>query len=145
MLAIATTLVLVAGCSKSPQFRMANANQAYDSLNELYVLLAKAELGAYRSPSSFAGTVDSYAEVVGGFETGRLMGADRPREAASFDAAIDGCVGEVRGMAQTHRTAGIDPDAFVIRTVRSRCDAAANAVAENEVSSWLFTTAAGDL
>ncbi len=145
MLAIGAVLVLVAGCSRNPQFQMANANRAYGAFSELYVLLAKAEIGAFRKPSSFAGAVDSYAEVMGGFEIGRLLGRDRPESTAALQGPVDGCIAELRSMAGMHRASGIDPDAPILQSVRSRCDTAALAIAENEVSSWLFATAAGDL
>ncbi len=153
MLATAVMLVAVTACSQNPQFRMNIANQAYSSLSELYVLLAKADLGALRSPASFGGEVDSYAQIIGGFQVGRLMVAGRPAGSArskaaaldEIDAAIGRCAAQVRSMSDVHRSAGIAPGSDTIRTVRASCDAAAQLVAANEVSSWLFTTVAGDL
>lgn len=157
MLALMPTRNLVAGavlvalsaCTQNPQFRMSNANQVYGSLDELYVLLAKAELGAFRSRSSFGGSVDGYAAVVGGFQLGRLLEADRAVSLdavrSSLDAAISRCVAQVKNMSVLHRTEGIDPAAPVIEAVRQTCDAAAIAVAATETSSWLFATAAGDV
>ena len=145
MLAIGAALLAVAGCSRNPQFQMANANQAYGAFSDLYVLLAKAEIGAFGAPSSFNGTLDSYAEVIGGFEIGRLLGGDRPEATAALRTPIDECIAELRSMAAMHRASGIDADAPILQAVRGRCDTAALAIAENEVSSWLFATAAGDL
>jgi hypothetical protein len=145
ILAIGAVLVLVAGCSRNPQFQMTNANRAYTAFADLYVLLAKAEIGALRSPSSFNGTVDSYAEVIGGFEIGRLLGGDRPAATAALQAPIDLCLDQLRAMATIHKASGVAPDAPIVQAVRRQCDTAVQAVAENEVSSWLFETAAGDL
>lgn len=144
-------LAAVSACSQNPQFRMDMANEAYESLDTLYVLLAKADLGALRSPSSYPGEVDSYATIIGGFDLGRLLTAGRPSGkggAASLDhvdATIGQCVGEIRRMSDVHRSKGIAPGSDVVRAVRTRCDAAARLVAANEVSSWLFSTAAEDL
>lgn len=142
-------LVALSACTQNPQFRMSNANQVYGSLDELYVLLAKAELGAFRSKSSFGGSVDGYAAVVGGFQLGRLLEADRAVSLdavrSSLDAAISRCVAQVKNMSVLHRTKGIDPTEPVIQAVREACDAAAIAVAATETSSWLFATAAGDI
>jgi hypothetical protein len=144
ILAATAVLGAVAGCGQNPQFRMNLANRAYGSLGELYVLLAKADLGALRSPSSFAGEVDSYAAILGGFEVGRLMAKDHA-SGDDLNKAIQQCVGQVRQMSDAHRTAGIAPGSARIRTVRISCDDAARLVAANEVSSWIFSTAAADL
>jgi hypothetical protein len=152
-LATAAMLVALTACSQNPQFRANVANQAYGSLSELYVLLAKADLGALRSPASFGGEVDSYAQIIGGFEVGRLMvagrrpGLSRSRAAAfdDLDAAVKRCADQVGRMSDMHRRAGIAPGSETIRTVRASCDAAARLVAASELSSWVFTTVAGDL
>ena len=142
-------LVALAACSQNPQFSMSTANRTYASLSELYVLLAKAELGAFRSRSSFDGSVDGYAAVIGGFQLGRLLDADRAvsldAKRRSLNAAILRCVAQVKNMSVLHRTEGIDLAAPVIEAVRQTCDAAATAVAATETSSWLFATAAGDV
>jgi hypothetical protein len=150
VLAAAALLAAVAACTQNPQFRMNLANQSYGSLNELYVLLAKADLGTLRSPSSFADEADSYAMIIGGFELGRLLArpTGSPPGAGSLDdldRAIRQCVGQLTQMSDRHRTSGIVPGSPTIRTVRERCDAAARSVAADEVSSWIFSTAAGDL
>ena len=152
-LATAAMLVALTACSQNPQFRANVANQAYGSLSELYVLLAKADLGALRSPASFGGEVDSYAQIIGGFEVGRLMvagrrpGLSRSRAAAfdDLDAAVKRCADQVGRMSDMHRRAGIAPGSETIRTVRASCDAAARLVAASELSSWVFTTVAGNL
>jgi hypothetical protein len=144
-LAAIVILGLVGSCARNPQFRMTNANLVYNSLGDLYVLLAQAELGAFASPSSYGKAVESYASVMGGFEIGRLLATGRPGEAGSLDQVIAACVGEVKELAEMHRRVGVLPDAAVIETVRTWCDRAAAAAAEQEVSSWLFETAASDL
>ena len=142
-------LVALTACTQNPQFSMSTANRTYASLSELYVLLAKAELGAFRSSSSFVGSVDGYAAVMGGFQLGRLLDADRAvsldAKRRSLNAAISRCVAQVKNMSVLHRTKGIDPAEPVIEAVRETCDAAATAVAATETSSWLFATAAGDV
>jgi hypothetical protein len=144
----AAALAGMAGCSQNPQFRMAIASQAYGSLEALYVLLAKAELGALRSPSSFGDEVETYATVIGGFEASRLLVAgalDPNGPAAVLDQSIDGCVARVRQMSVRHRATGIPADPALLGGVRSVCDAATRQVAAEAASSWLFSTAAGDL
>jgi hypothetical protein len=144
---------MATGCSQNPEFRANLANQAYGSLNQLYVLLAEAELGALRSPSSFASEVETYATIIGGFEVSRLIVAGRPAsrtasEAASLEdlgGAIGHCVAQVKRLSEMHRTNGIASGSAMIGSVRGSCDTAARLVAANEVSSWIFTTAAGDL
>jgi hypothetical protein len=151
-LALAAALLALAACGQNPQFRMNVASQSYGSLDELYVLLAKADLGALRSAASFGDEVDSYARIIGGFQVGRLMVAGRPASrragAASLDdldAAIARCAAQVTRMSDVHRRAGLPPGSDTIRTVRASCDAATRLVAANAVSSWVFTTVAGDL
>lgn len=152
-LAVAVTLVALSACSQNPQFRINTANQVYSALNDLQVLLAKAELGRFRQASSFNGAADSYAKVIGGFQVGRFVAVGLPPDAdvAGADALnpqdgfIARCVDQVRRMAATHRTSGIAPDAAIIGTVRHDCAAAARAVAANESSALLLTTAAGYL
>jgi len=146
-LIVAATLA-VAACSQNPQFRIASANRAYDALEGLYVLLAKAELGALRSPASYAGSVDDYAAVIAGFQTGRLLDAGRPDAAAaaeSLSAGIARCVDDVKRMSAVHKAGGVAPGSAEIPRVRASCDAAARSVAASETSSWLFATAAGDV
>ena len=95
ILATAATLVALAACSQNPQFRMNMASQAYGALNELYVLLARADLGTLRAPASFADQAESYAVIIGGFEVAGLLAAGRPpgREASEDLAATIGrCV-----------------------------------------------------
>jgi hypothetical protein len=123
------------------------ANQAYGALNELYVLLAKADLGALRSPSSFDDEVGSYAGIIGGFQVGRLMAAGRPVGGFlhDLDKAIGQCADQVRRMSDVHRSAGLAPGSTTLRSVRTSCDTAARSVAAEEASSWIFSTAAGDL
>ncbi len=141
--------VAVAACSQNPQFRMTNANQAFNSLNELYVLLAKAELGLFRSASSFGDNADSYATTIAGFQLGRLLDADRPAgidtSRSELDDAIARCVKLVERLSVLHRTRGVAPGSPAIAAAREGCDGAARSVAATETSSWLFATAAGDL
>lgn len=142
-------LAALAACSQNPQFRMSTANRTYASLSDLYVLLAKAELGAFRSTSSFGDSVDGYASVVGGFQLGRLLEADPTvsldAERRSLGGAVSRCVAQLKNMSAIHGEKGIDPGDPVIQAVRNTCDAAAVAVAATETSSWLFSTAAGDV
>jgi hypothetical protein len=143
-------LSAVAACSQNPQFRMTNANEAYSSLSGLYVLLAKAELGMFRSASSFRDSADDYATTIAGFQLGRLLDDDRPAAGiepspGELDAAIARCVDLVERLSLLHRTRGVAPGSPAIPAVRESCDAAALSVAATETSSWLFATAAGDL
>jgi hypothetical protein len=145
-LATAALLALL-GCVRNPEFRTSVANHAYGTLGDLHTLLARAELGTLRSRSSFAGQADTYAEVIGGFEMSRLLaaaptGGTLPDD---LDRSAARCAAEVRQMAAEHRSAGLAPDAPILRTVRASCDAAAAAVAAGEASSWVLTTVAGDL
>jgi hypothetical protein len=149
-LATASTLGVLAACGQNPQFRMNMADQTYTALNELYVLLAMAELGTLRSSASFAAKADTYAAIIGGFQVGMLIAAGRPLDPASdlpddLDKTIPRCVDQIRRMSSLHRTSGISPDSPALENVRASCDAAARSVAANEVSSWVFTTIAGDL
>jgi hypothetical protein len=149
-LATASALCVLAACSQNPQFRMNMADQAYTALNELYVLLAMAELGTLRSPASFTGMADTYAVIIGGFQIGGLIAAGRPQGPASdrpddLDKTIPRCVDQIRRISDLHRTSGISPSSPALKTVRASCNAAARSVAANEVSSWVFTTIAGDL
>ena len=144
-------LVIVAGCGRNPEFRDNLAQQAYHSVTELYVLLAKANLGALRHPSSYGGEVDRYAVVIGGFQAGRLLASDRlrgskdPHSLDGLDTNIERCVDAVRQMAEMHQRTGIDQGSGMIRTVRASCDTAATSIAGNEASSWFVSTLAGDL
>ncbi len=122
ILATAALLAALAACTQNPLFRMNMANQAYGSLNALSELLAKADLGALRSSSSFSGEVDNYAAIIGGFEVSRLLAAGHPTETASLDASLGRCVDQVRRMSDMHRTAGIAPASAVIRAVRTSCE-----------------------
>ena len=138
-------LTMCAGCSQNPQYRMAIADQTYDALGGLYVLLAKADLGALSTAASHPGTMDEYAEVIAGFRVGRLLVFGPPgTEADGLLAQIAGCVSEVERMSATHAAGGIAPGAPGLEVVRDRCDAAARAVAASAASSWILTTAAGD-
>jgi hypothetical protein len=143
--ATAAMLALLAACSRNPEFRTSVANRAYGSLGHLYTLMAKADLGALRSPASFAGEADGYAAIIGGLEMSRLLSPAPASPTDDLGRAVGRCVAEVRRMADQHRTAGLAPGAAVVGTVRSSCDAAAAAAAANEASSWLLTTVAGDL
>jgi hypothetical protein len=148
--ALATAAALSAGaaCTVNPQFRISLAKQTYAALDELYVLLAKAELGAFRFPSSFAAEADAYAAVIGGFGVGALMA---PRAGAEVEgapdlvAAVDRCVGQVRRLAAAHRTSGVAPDAAAIHAVRASCDTAVRWVAASEAPSLILRTVGGDL
>jgi hypothetical protein len=60
-------------------------------------------------------------------------------------SVVERCVADIRTMALRHKASGIPATSEVIGTVRSSCDAAARAVAANESSALLLTTAAGDL
>jgi hypothetical protein len=148
-LVIGAAVVAVAACSQNPQFRMTSANQAYSSLNELYVLLSKAELGALRSASTFDDSADSYATAMAGFQLGRLLDTDGPIDigpsGSALQVAIARCVDQIKRMSVLHRTRGIEPASPAIDAVRRSCDAAAGSIAATETSSWLFATAAGDL
>lgn len=153
-LAAAVALAALAACNQNPQFRINTANQVYGALNALQVLLAKAELGRFRHASSFDAAADSYAEIIGGFEVGRfvtLVGLP-PEGNAADDSALNpqdrliaGCTAQVRQMAAQHQAAGIAPDSPLPETLRKSCSAAARAVAANEASALLLTTAAEDL
>ena len=149
-LAAAAILLLLAACGRNPEFRTSVANDAYASLADLHRLLAAADLGSLRSPSSFAGEADAYARVIGGFEMSRLLGtaaaADLPGT-PSDDLArnVGHCADQVRRMAAQHRAAGLAPGAPVVGSARTSCDAAATWIAANEASSWILTTVAGDL
>lgn len=151
--ALSIALLFLAACSQNPQFKINTANQVYSALNNLQVLLAQSELGLFAKPASFPDQADSYASVMGGFSAGRfvaiatpplgvLLGEGAP---AAGDGVVEQCVDQIRQMALQHKASGIAPTSGIIRTVRSSCDAAARAVAANESSALLLTTAAGDL
>jgi hypothetical protein len=150
---VLTVVVLLLGaCSQNPQFKINTANQVYSALNTLQVMLAQAELGLFAQPSSFAAQADSYAGVMGGFSAGRFVEIAAPpvvdllgEAAPGSGSVVERCVADIRTMALRHKASGIPATSEVIGTVRSSCDAAARAVAANESSALLLTTAAGDL
>lgn len=149
----AILLASLLGCGSNPQFNINSANQAYGSLNELYGLLAKAELGAFGSPASFAANLDSYSEVIGGFEVARMIDRRGKRRSAAanaaagddLDRAVAECVARVGQMAAVHRSRGIGPGSSQSQAARASCNAAARSVAANEASSLVINTVAGDL
>lgn len=146
-------LLAVAGCNSNTAFRMNSANQTYAANNGLYVLLAKADLGLITGPASFKDTAGTYAEIIAGFEMGRSVpivgrfstATSRAATRDSLDASIARCVGQVTAMSERHRRAGIAAGSELIGTVRAACNAAAQAVAEQETASLVLTTFAQDL
>jgi hypothetical protein len=150
---LSITCAVLSACSQNPQFKISTANKVYSALNDLQVLLAKAELGLVSSPASFAKTSGDYAKIMGGFETGRFTAVGISQSVDVLDAdslnpevkVIASCVAQVRTMAETHRSTGIDPASDIIPTVRQSCGAAARSVAANESSALILSTAAGDL
>jgi hypothetical protein len=146
-LTLAATLALAA-CSGNPDYRTDIASRSYAALGDLYVLLAKADLGALRAPSSYPASVDSYAAVLGGFRIGGLL-ARLPSDAGAPPDDIEGtltrCLDRVREMANRHKAQGVAPGDPLLGTVRTACDTAARWVAADEASSWVLNTFAGDL
>lgn len=145
--------LLVCACDSNPQFRMNSANRAYGALNDLQVLLARAELGLLRARASFDAQAGAYAEIIAGFEIGRSVpigkgmrsAASRAASRDALDGAITGCVDAVKAMAQAHRTSGLPAGSARLGAARQRCQAAVALVAENERPSIFISTVAGDL
>jgi hypothetical protein len=152
-LSIVTMLAVVSACGPNPQFKINSANQVFSAGNELHTLLAKADLNAFQSSSTFAAHLDSYASVIGGFEIGRQVAVVRPvsatpKKAAALDALdsnITECIARLKQMAELHHTSGIDAGSDITQSVRNTCNKALRSVAANETSAWLVTTAADDL
>jgi hypothetical protein len=151
-LAIATLLAALSACSQNPQFKINSANRVYASFHDLNILLAQADLGTFRKPSSFAANADSYATVIGGFEVGRFAAVGLSSAAPSATASVDPldqligrCIDQIRQMADTHRTTGIAPASAIRQSVQTSCEQAVLSVAANEDSALIVTTAAGYL
>jgi len=152
-IATGALVLALSGCGSNPQFNINSANRTYDALNTLYTVLARAELGALASRSSYGATVDDYATVIAGFEAGGLLksagrhaaGSRKRARLDSLNARVDDCIAQVNGLAAAHRKAGIPAQSPLIAATRASCTEAAREVANNENSALLVSTVAGDL
>ncbi len=128
--------IVVGGCSVTPQLNKDLAKLATKSYNDLSTLLAKAELGALRSNSSFDKSVDNYAAIVSGYETVRLyVGSSNPQDNSAVGASsstlgrlIDICLQQVKFLAEAHKASGIKPGSGITQPVRVSCDAATRSI-----------------
>ncbi|MDK3074210.1 hypothetical protein QO034_13915 [Sedimentitalea sp. JM2-8] len=152
-LAFTAAVFVLSACNSNPQFRMTSANRVYDSFNGLYIFLAKADLGLFESPASFPAEIDTYGEIIAGFEIGRLVQTEKKLSSAlaraesrsALDSVIARCVDQVKAVAKQHKAKGIPAGSQLLDTTRKACVLAVGAVAENERSSIFVATVAGDL
>lgn len=130
-------LLSVSGCSAfAPAYVRDADTKATSGYEELSVLLAKAELGAFEDNSSYADQVDEYASVVSKFAVAKLAfaksgtgsGVTRAAAANSLDILITNCISLVEGLADEHELAGIVPKTGTTQPAQVGCDAAVKAI-----------------
>jgi hypothetical protein len=134
---IAALALIVSGCSTfAPTYIKDADSKATVGYEELSVLLAKADLGAFEARSSYAEQVDKYAGVVSKFMVARLAfaqsgggaGITRAEAATTLDALIGNCIQLVELLASEHEAAGIVPRTGATQPVQVGCDAAVKAI-----------------
>lgn len=131
-------VLMITGCDAlAPSFDAAantRVTSAYQSISEI---LAKAELGAFTSKSSFAGQIDAYAGIISALETAKLtIEGDAPsnEKLPAFKAnqllvgIIEGCLSEVKSFSALHKEFGIPASSGATQPVRVACDETVKAV-----------------
>lgn len=105
---------------------------AYESTAKL---AAEAEMGAYQDKATYAGKVETYADIQAGLAVAALRAGSAPTSGQGAEKARDltvglikSCGARVSSLAALHRTKGIAPDAGLTEPMMSSCDLAARAV-----------------
>ena len=129
---------LLLGCDAfAPPFNADANNRVVDAYQEISELLAKAELGAFQSKSSYRGEIGSYASIISKLETAKLSllgsaptGDETPAARANtlLVNILDGCLTNVKSFSQLHQQFGIIPNTGTTQPVRTACDQTVKAV-----------------
>ncbi len=98
-------------------------------------LAAQAELGVYADKASYAGAVNTYADIQGALAVAAVRAATAPTAGKvavqARDATvgfIKGCSAQVSGLANLHKTYGVTPGTGATTAMMISCDQAAKAV-----------------
>ncbi|MDQ0316073.1 hypothetical protein [Amorphus orientalis] len=124
--ALACALVLSACSVFYPAFQESTVPQIGEGYKTVSQLVAKTELGDYRTASSYAAASDTYAEAIANFATARAAidagAAPLATDQAKTDVllAIDNCIEAIEIMAEDHRTGGL-PAKVGYRATQTTC------------------------
>ncbi|MEL7114269.1 MAG: hypothetical protein AAGP08_01545 [Pseudomonadota bacterium] len=131
---------LIAACEIIPRYNSEADTLITGAYQDISTILAKADLGAFTSKSSFAGEIDTYASIIGKLETAKIsVGNKTPtnsrqpaaKTGATLDSIIGDCITQVKAFSDDHRDRGIIPGIGATQPVRVACDAAARAIGVN--------------
>ncbi len=119
-----------------PAFNADADRRVVDAYQQISEILAKADLGALTSKSSYQGELDTYASIISKLETAKLSiqgsGPTGNSPAASNNALlvsiINGCLSNVKTLSQMHQQFGIQPNVGATQPIRTACDQAVKAV-----------------
>lgn len=112
----------------------ARATEAYEVLSKI---LAKADLGLLRSPSTFNDYADDYATVISKFETAAFSVGGAPsgenstplaQAKTSLNVILQSCLNLVKLFSKEHKEFGIVEGSGTVQPVRVSCDQAVKAI-----------------
>jgi len=123
---------LIAGCDViAPSYDAQADSRVVNAYQQISEILAKAELGAFTSKSSFSDQINAYASIISQLETSKLsIEGDAPKNSKLPSAKantllvgiIDGCISEVKSFSQLHQKFGIPANSGATQPVRVACD-----------------------
>ena len=119
-----------------PAFNADADRRVVDAYQQISEILAKADLGALTSKSSYQGELDTYASIISQLETAKLSvqstGPTGDSPAAKSNQLlidiIDACLTNVKTFSQMHQQFGIQPNVGATQPVRTTCDQTVKAV-----------------
>lgn len=112
-----------------PRYPETVTQSAAQGLQSLSELVAKAELGDFRTPGSYSGASDKYAQTLARIEVARswVAGQADPKDTRPLAQAamlmsedLTSCIQGVRDMAERHKSSGL-PERGT-STVRFSCE-----------------------
>jgi len=128
---------LLMGCNLLTPAYNADADQrVVDAYQKISELMAKADLGALQSKSSYQTELDTYALIISQLETaklsigGQIPSGDSPAAQSGklLINILDGCLSNVKAFSQMHQQFGITPNIGATQPVRTACDQTVKAV-----------------
>ena len=129
--------LLLMGCDVLTPAYNADADQrVVDAYQKISELMAKADLGALTSKSSYQTELNTYALIISQLETsklsisGQVPGGDGPAAQSGklLINILDGCLTNVKAFSQMHQKFGIQPNIGATQPVRTACDQTVKAV-----------------